>query len=117
MSEGIPRNTHFRGDLESREAHALANMIDANESRIDALVDSVPAQIETALETLLERLNGRLLSEEERTWTKLAIQREAQSIKLRQAIIEKSLTGLVWLGIVGLGLMLKEWATNHGYKP
>ena len=58
-----------------------------------------------------------VLTPEEHTWVKLAIQKEAQSIKLRQAIIEKTLAGLVWMLLVGLAIVLKEWATNHGYKP
>jgi len=111
------RQQQYRDDIGSREAVALANMITANERRIDALVDSVPQQIETAMTELIDKLNGRLPSEEERQWAKLAIQKEAQSIKLRQAIIEKSLTGLIWAGIAGIGYMLREWATNHGFKP
>jgi hypothetical protein len=47
----------------------------------------------------------------------MAIKKEAQSIALRQAIIEKSLTGLVWAAIVGVGAMFLQWATAHGYKP
>ena len=57
------------------------------------------------------------LSDEEQRWVKMAIQKEAQSIELRKAIIEKTLGGLAWSGIVGLGYMLLGWATNHGYKP
>lgn len=57
------------------------------------------------------------ISEEQLQWVNLAIQKEAQSIRLRQAIIEKTLGGLVWAGIAGLGYMLLGWATQHGYKP
>ena len=57
------------------------------------------------------------LSDEEQRWVKMAIQKEAQSIELRKAIIEKTLSGLAWSGIVGLGYMLLGWATNHGDKP
>jgi len=56
------------------------------------------------------------LSDEELMWVRLAIQREAQSIKLRQAVIEKTLAGLVWAGLAGLGLMILE-AWRHGGKP
>jgi len=41
------------------------------------------------------------LTEEEQQWVRMAIQREAQSIKLRQAVIEKTLAGLVWMAISG----------------
>lgn len=57
------------------------------------------------------------LSEDEQRWVRMAIQREAQSIELRKAIIEKSLTGLVWMCIVGVGSIFLSWATAHGFKP
>lgn len=56
------------------------------------------------------------LSDDEYRWVKLAIQREAQSIKYRQAVIEKTLAGLVWFALIGLAIILKEWAVNHGFK-
>ncbi len=57
------------------------------------------------------------LTEEEVQYVKLAIQREAQSIELRKAIIEKTITGLIWLAILGVGGIFLEWAKAHGYKP
>ena len=57
------------------------------------------------------------LTEDEQRWVRLAIQAEAQRAELRQAIIEKSITSLVWSGIAGLGYILLSYATNHGYKP
>jgi len=48
---------------------------------------------------------------------KMAIKREAQAIDLRQAIIEKTITGLVWMCLVGLGTLVVGWATQHGFKP
>jgi GAF domain-containing protein len=49
-------------------------------------------------------------------WVELAIQRQAQSIKFRQAIIEKSLTGLVWAVIVGFVFIAREFLNNHGFR-
>lgn len=68
---------------------------------------------------LIEDLTAALkssshLSEEEQQWVRLAIKKEAQSIKLREAIIEKSLVGLVWMGIVGILYILKEFLFAHG---
>ena len=57
------------------------------------------------------------LTEDEHRWVKMAIQKEAQTIELRKAIIEKTLPGLVWLLIIGIGSMIVSWATQHGYKP
>lgn len=58
-----------------------------------------------------------VLTDEEIIAIRLLIKKQEQSIALRQAIIEKSLTSLVWSGIVGLGYMVVTWATQHGYKP
>ena len=58
-----------------------------------------------------------VLSDEELRWVKLAIEKEGLSIRLRRAIIEKTLAGLVWAGLAGLLYMFVGWATTHGYKP
>ncbi len=58
-----------------------------------------------------------VLTEEEQLWVRLAIQKEAQSIKLRQAIIEKTITALIWAGLLGCGIIIKEFFTSHGWKP
>jgi len=57
------------------------------------------------------------LSEEEQRWVRLAIQAEVQRIEFRKNVIEKTLMGLIWAGVVGLGYIILGWATNHGYKP
>jgi len=57
------------------------------------------------------------LSNDEQQWVKLAIKKEAQSIALRNAIIEKTLSGLAWAGVVGMFYLVVEWAKSHGYKP
>lgn len=56
------------------------------------------------------------LTEEEHQWVRLAIQKEAQSIKLRQAVIEKTLAGLAWSALVGLGYVFLDFFKNHGFK-
>lgn len=56
------------------------------------------------------------LSDDEVRWVKLAIHRQEQSIKLRQAIIEKTLGGLVWTAIAALGYILIDFVKNHGLK-
>lgn len=57
------------------------------------------------------------LSDEEQRWVRLAIKKEAQSIELRKAIIEKSLVSLVWMCVLGVGSVFMSWAAQHGYKP
>lgn len=56
------------------------------------------------------------LTEEEVQYVKLAIKREAQSIELRQAIIEKSLTALVASAFGGFFYLIVDFAKNHGFK-
>ena len=59
-----------------------------------------------------------LLTEEEHGWLQLAIKRQAQSIAFRRSVIEKSLLGLIWAGIVGVGLVVREYAIAHGmWRP
>lgn len=57
------------------------------------------------------------LTDEELRWVKLAIEAEARKIKFRDAVIEKTLTGLIWLAILGVGSIFYEWAQAHGFKP
>lgn len=52
----------------------------------------------------------------EHEWVKLAIQKEAQTIALRRAIIEKTLGGLVWAAIVGFGIIILSYFENHGWR-
>lgn len=56
------------------------------------------------------------LSDDERRWVRLAIRREAQSVTMRQAIIEKTLAGLVWAALGWVGYVLVEFLKNHGAK-
>lgn len=99
--------------LQSREGDALVQMMGGIERRIDATQDQLASSIASAV---AQAMDGRMLSDDERQWVRLAIQREAQSIKLRQAIIEKTLTGLIWAGLVGVGLIFTEWLRAHGWK-
>lgn len=63
------------------------------------------------------RATDLTLTDEELRWVRLAIQKEAQSIELRKAIIEKSLAGIVWMCILGVCSVFMSWATSHGFKP
>lgn len=55
------------------------------------------------------------LTEEERQWVRLAIEAEGRKIRFRDAVIEKTLAGLVWAAIVGFGYILLEFAQAHGF--
>lgn len=56
------------------------------------------------------------LTEEERQWVRLAIAAEARKIKFRDAVIEKTLAGLAWAFVVGIGYLLYDFLRNHGLK-
>lgn len=64
----------------------------------------------------LQALPKKELNEDELQWVRLAIAAEARKIKFRDAVIEKSLTGLVWSGIVGIGYVLLDFLRTHGVK-
>ena len=74
--------------------------------------DQLIADIVAAL-----KASAPVLSEEEVSWVKLAIAKEAQSIRLRQAVIEKTLAALLWAAIVALGTVvwtgIKTWAKGN----
>lgn len=82
---------------------------------VKAALQAVNDQLEQLRNELSETIPGTL-TEDEHQWVRLAIQREGQSIKLRQAIIEKTLTGLIWAAIVGLGVVLLDYLKAHGWK-
>ena len=56
------------------------------------------------------------LSEEEQRWVRLAIQKEAQSLAFRNAIIEKTFMGVIWFFICGIGYVFVDFLKNHGFK-
>lgn len=66
--------------------------------------------------TALEVKAVSKLSDEEHRWVKMAIQKEAQSIELRKAIIEKTIGSLVWMFIVGIGYVFVDFAKSHIFK-
>ena len=60
-----------------------------------------------------EVVESHPLSDEEVQWVRMAIKAEADRAALRKAIIEKSLAGLVWICIVGIGGLFADYVTAH----
>lgn len=60
-----------------------------------------------------EAVEQHPLSPDEVHWVRMAIEAQAERAKLRKAIIEKSLAGLVWIGIVAAGGWLLDFVTSH----
>jgi hypothetical protein len=71
----------------------------AEELRIALLVRAV----------VTETVKEHSLTSEEREWVRLAIKREARIESFRSAVIEKTLAGLVWAALVGIGLAAWEY--------
>lgn len=68
------------------------------------------------LADILKPATAPQLTDEEQQWVRLAIQKEAQAIALRKAVIEKTLSGLVWAGLVGIGYVILDFLRNHGVR-
>lgn len=60
-----------------------------------------------------EAVEAHPLSPDEVHWVRMAIQAEAERAELRKAIINKTLTGLVWIAIVAAGGWLVDYVTAH----
>ena len=56
------------------------------------------------------------LNREEQQWVKNAIKAQNDMERLRKAIIEKTLAGLIWAAILGLGYLIVDFFRNHGLK-
>jgi len=74
------------------------------------------AQLIADITAALKAAQQAELTDEERQWVRLAIEAEARKIRFRDAVIEKSLTGLVWAVIVGAGYVFLDFLRNHGLK-
>ena len=96
----------------------MASMLTGLEQRIDQHDKHIDDLVATTVDRAVANLKASMLSDEERLWVKLAVQEQAQRVKFRQAIIDKTLTGLVWGALGWIGLVLVEYAKAHGmWKP
>jgi hypothetical protein len=111
VGELIGPARHLRVESACREASVLADMLAGSDKRIDEIVDQLPARVEAAVTRAMAA--SHQLTAEQHQWVLLAIQREAQSIRLRQAIIEKTLAGLVWAAVAGLAVLVYHGAVDY----
>ncbi len=56
------------------------------------------------------------LDREEQQWVRNAIKAQNDMERLRKAIIEKTLAGLVWAAILGVVYLFVDFLRNHGLK-
>ena len=73
-------------------------------------------QLISEIATAWQALPKKELTEDELQWVRLAIEAESRKIRFRDAVIEKSLAGLVWSAIVGFGYLFLDFLKNHGLK-
>jgi hypothetical protein len=86
------------------------------ERRKSTLTEEDRTAIAVQLNELLRDAPGLHLSDDEQRWVRMAIKKEAQSIAFRNAVIEKSLGGLVWAGIAFAGYLMLEFLKAKGFK-
>lgn len=109
------RDFDYRGPKLPTEAEARAQ-IEAEE-RAEQIEDARELHISRLIRgAVREAVLEHSLTQDERQWVRLAIQKEAQSIKFRQAVIEKTTAGLVWALLAGLGVVILEYLKSHGWK-
>jgi hypothetical protein len=64
-------------------------------------------------EAIREAVAANPLSEEEVKWVRLAIESEANRAEFRKAIIEKTLGGLAWSALCGVGYLILDFVKTH----
>lgn len=64
-------------------------------------------------EVVTEAVEAHPLSDDEIQWVRMAIKAEAGRASLRKAIIEKTLAGLFWLGLVSVGGWAVDYVASH----
>lgn len=64
-------------------------------------------------EVIRDAVETHPLSDDEVQWVRMAIKAEADRAALRKAIIEKSLAGLVWAGLLTGGGYFLDFLAKH----
>jgi hypothetical protein len=103
------------GDRLQRQIDYALESLARTDAEVERLRVEMPQIIKTAVREAVPEV---ILSADEQRSLRLLIQRQEQGIKLRQAIIEKSLTALMWAAIVGVAVVIKEYMIAHGmWRP
>jgi hypothetical protein len=74
------------------------------------------SQLAAEIANVIQSVPRKELTDEELQWVRLAIEAESRKIRFRDAVIEKSLAGLVWSGLAGIGYLVLDFFKNHGFK-
>lgn len=81
----------------------------------EAIVTVLKEEIVAALREVMTEtsLQEHALSAEEAHWVRLAIKAEVERAELRKAIIEKTLTGLIWSAVCVVGVYAWDHMTAY----
>lgn len=91
--------------------------ISAHVQRLDERIHEMHLSFSTAVRAMIaDAVSEHSLSPEQKRFVELAIQREAQSIDLRNAVIKHTTTGLIWLLLLWIGSIVLEYLRAHGWK-
>jgi hypothetical protein len=72
----------------------------------DEILDAIKNAVKEAVE-------ANPLSSDEIQWVRMAIENEARRAEYRKAIIEKTLGGLAWSALGGIGLYILDLVKSH----
>ena len=95
-------NHYARGSVNMTEDEVIAMHRRAFDTTREEIIEAVRAGME-----------AHPLSPDEVMWVRLAIQASVERAELRKAVIEKTLAGLVWAALCGLGLFLVGYVSAH----
>lgn len=101
----------FQGDLTSEDGRRLAEAMRTFADGQDALRDEVRT-LTGAVDTVAKGFPGGD-AEGHRRYHELLIEELEERRKLRRAIQEKTISGLVWAAIVGLGMAVWHELQTH----
>lgn len=96
--------------LTEQQAEIMTAMAEGKECMRDIITNSVQAALPHTMPTAKQL-----------EWLDMLIAREKRKADFQQAVIDKTVTALVWAALAGLGAviwtMFKEYAIAHGWKP
>jgi len=101
-------STTYRQDQQPEDG--LWRALQANSDRITEMEVLMQERTATMRETIASAVRDSmpqaLLTDRQHRWVEMAIEREAQTLAFRRAIIEKTTGALVWAIIAGLALLI-----------
>lgn len=106
--------------MSAQEEHNFWSAMGTMQDRIHNLETTVGERAEVMVDTIKaavqEAMPKALLTDKQLQWVEMAIEREAQSIAFRRAVIEKSLLVVIGIIAVGAAALLKDAFMTHIWR-